>query len=163
MYVHVYTDFFFAQFQHQSIILNDESGSGKCFQCIAFFDAILRASTSNRILIICKNKQNLEHWQYHIDCFLRNVSAKISDNEIDNVDADATTIASLDHVLTNFNKFTTTEYDCVVLQDQSSEISMHAFERLKEIKTTCKIVLCSNDLMVNQILKQLIFETDLML
>lgn len=144
-------DVFFFQFQHQSTILNDESGSGKCFQCIALFDAILRASPSTRILIICKSKQNVEHWQYHVDCFLRNVSAKIADNEKGKVGADAVTIASLDHVLANFGTFTTTENDCVVVQDQYSDVSAHVFDRLKKIKSKCKIILCSNDLMVNQI------------
>lgn len=152
MFVHVYTfRFFFVQFQHQSSILNDESGSGKCFQCIAFIDAILRASTSTRILIICKNKQNLQHWQYHVDCFLRNISVKVADNESGDIGSDAITIASLDHVLSNFGTFTTTNYDCVILQDQHTEISVDVFQRLKKIKTKCKIILCSDDLMVNKI------------
>ncbi|XP_055322232.1 uncharacterized protein LOC129578122 [Sitodiplosis mosellana] len=139
--------------KHKSSILNDEGGSGKCFQCVAFFDAIFRASTSSRVLVICQRKQNLEHWQYHIECFLRNLSATIADNkrdtQQDHADEDTIKIASLDYVLTHFAAFATLEYDCVILQDQHTQISVDVFERLKQIKATCKIMLCSNDLMEN--------------
>lgn len=132
--------------------MNDESGSGKCFQCIALFDAILRTSDTNRILVICQRRQSLEHWQYHLDCFLRNVNTKIADNESDRKQdktcTEAITVASLDHVLTHFPAFKTVKFDCLVLQDQQAQITVDIFERLIQIKTTCKIFLCSDDLMV---------------
>lgn len=139
-------------FQHKSSILNDESGSGKCFQCIALFDAILRTSDTKRILIICQRRQSLEHWQYHTDCFLRNVNTKIADNESDikqdKACTEAITIASLDYVLTHFPAFKTIKFDCLVLQDQYAQMALDIFERLKHIRTKCKIFLCSDDLMV---------------
>lgn len=137
--------------QQTACILNDESGSGKCFQCIAFCDAILRLSKTLRILIVCQRYTSLEHWQFHIDCFLENVQTHIADNENDTQDDYTTnviTIASIDYVINNLSVFTANQMDCVILQDQQLEASFQSFERLNGIKTTHKIILGSNDLMV---------------
>ncbi|XP_031631749.1 uncharacterized protein LOC116346009 [Contarinia nasturtii] len=135
-----------------SCILNDECNSGKCFQCVAFVDAILRTSASSRILIICQRKQCLEYWQYHIDCFLENVNAKIVDSNNDTqqhntLPTNGAIIASLDHVLNHSSIFTTNKFDCVIVQDQNLQITNNIFEQIKQIEATSKIVLCSNDLM----------------
>lgn len=138
--------------QQTACILNDESGSGKCFQCIAFCDAILRLSKTVRILIICQRHTCLEHWQFHIDCFLENVRTQIADNENDDTHDDYTTnsitIASIDYVLNNLSVFTANQMDCVIFQDQHLQASFQSFERLNGIKTTHKIILGSIDLMV---------------
>lgn len=141
-------------FQQCSSILNDESGSGKCFQSIGFFDAILRADDSIRILVICHRKQSLDHWQFHVDCFLENINANIADNEKDTQEDSsnkAITIVSLEYVLNNLSIFTAKEFNCVILQDQRSETSAQAFTQLKDIKAMHKIALCSNDLMVSKL------------
>lgn len=138
-------------FQQSACILNDESGSGKCFQCIAFCDAILRLSNTVRILIICQQQTSLEHWQFHLDCFIENVRTRIADNENDTQDdctMNAVTIASIDYVLNNLSVFNANQMDCVIFQDQQLQTSFESFERLSSIKATYKIFLGSNDLMV---------------
>lgn len=131
--------------------MNDEGGSGKCFQCIALFDVILKISKP-RILVISQQKTSLEHWQYHINCLLNNIVARISDNETD-TQGDRTSedvlIASLDHVLNHLETFIRNEYDCIIFQDQQQQTSINDFAQLTQIKSTCKVILCSNDLMVN--------------
>lgn len=145
---------FILMIQQTASILNDESGSGKCFQCIAFCDAILRLSKTVRILIICQRYTSLEHWQFHIDCFLENVRTRVADNQNDTQDDDddhttnVITIASMDYVSNNLSVFTANQMDCVIFQDQQLQASLQLFERLNCIKTTHKIILGSSDLMV---------------
>lgn len=139
-------------FQRKSTILNDENGSGKCFQCVAFLDAILNCSSSKKILIICQVKQKLFLWKYHIDKLLENVSTRIADEQNDTNQSEslvAVTISSIDYVLSNLPKFTTHEFDCLILQDQDLQISAKSFKSLMEIKATSKIFLCGNNLMVS--------------
>lgn len=138
-------------FQHTACILNDESGSGKCFQCIAFCDAILRLSKTAQILIICQQRTSLEHWQFHMDCFIENVRTRIADNETDTQDdctMNAVTIASLNYVLNNLSVFKANQMDCVIFQDQQLQTTPESFERLSSIRTTHRIFLGSDDLMV---------------
>lgn len=148
-YIYVYAFFYF---QNKSLILNDEGGSGKCFQCVAFFDAILTASKSTKILIICHDKKCLEHWQYHIDCLIENVSVKVADSENDSqIDkpTDSITIASLNYVLNHLTSFSQHNYDCVVIQDQLLQISPDVYTQLGQLNGKCKIILCSSDLSVS--------------
>lgn len=140
-------------FQQSACILNDESGSGKCFQSIALCDAILRLSKTVRILIICQRYTSLEHWQFHLDCFIENVQTRIADNENDDDTQDdntanVVTIASIDYVLNHLSVFKANQMDCVILQDQQLQTSVESFKRLNSIRTTRKIFLGSDDLMV---------------
>lgn len=139
-------------FQRKSTILNDENGSGKCFQCVAFLNAILNCSSRKKILIICQLNEKLLYWKYHIDNLLENASSRIADDQND-VDQGqslvAVTIASIDYVLSNLPTFTAHEFDILILQDQYLQISAKTFKRLMEIKTTSKILLCSNNLIVS--------------
>lgn len=138
--------------QQNACILNDESGSGKCFQCIALCDAILRLSKTVGILIICQRYSSIEHWQFHIDCFLENVRTHVADNgENDTQDDNATnaiTIASVDYVISNLSVFTSKQIDCVIFQDQQLQASLQTFEKLNSINASYKVILGSNDLMV---------------
>lgn len=139
-------------FQKKSTILNDENGSGKCFQCVAFLDAILRCSLNAHILIICQLKQNLAHWKYHIDNLLENVNTKIADDDNGSEQSGSSSsiiIASIDYVLGNLLTLTAKTFDCLILQDQHLQVSAAVFMRLTEIKATCKIVICSKDLIVS--------------
>lgn len=138
-------------FQQSACILNDESGSGKCFQCIAFCDAIVRLSPTIRILIICQRDTSLEHWQFHFDCFLDNVRTRIADKENDTQDdstMNAVTIASINYVLNNLSAFKANQMDCVIFQDQQLQTSFESFERLSSIRTTHKIFIGGDYLMV---------------
>lgn len=140
------------QFQHCASILNDESGSGKCFQCTALFDAILKNDDSIGILIICHRKQSLEHWKFHLDCFLENISSNIADNQCDtqlDSSSNGICIASVDYVLNHFSTFKAKKFDILVFQDQRLECSVQVIRQLKEIQASHKIALCSDDLMVS--------------
>lgn len=143
---------YFNLFQEKSVILNDEGGSGKCFQCVAFFDALLTTSKSMNILVICHDKKCLEHWQYHIDCLLENVSVKVADIESDSQTHKPNgliTIVSMDYVLNHLDSFTQHNYDCAVIQDQQLQISPDVFAQLRLLHLKCKIILCSKDLIVS--------------
>lgn len=97
-------------------------------------------------------KQKLLHWKYHIDKLLENVSTRIADEQNDTDQSEslvAVTLASIDYVLSNLPKFTTHEFDCLILQDQLQKIAAKTFKRLMEIKATSKIFLCGNNLMVS--------------
>lgn len=138
--------------QQSACILNDEGGSGKCFQCVAFFDAILRSTECMHILVICQRKQSLDHWQYHIDCFLENRNSKIADNERSTQfdgSPNPITIASVDYVLSNLPSFMGHNYDCLIFHDQHLQTLADSFTQLNKIKATYRIALCSGDLMVS--------------
>lgn len=115
-------------------------------------DAILNCSKNAHILILCQSKENLAHWKYHIDKLLETIDAKIADDQNDSQrsgSSDNITIASIDHVLSSLPEFKTQKFDCLIVQDQHLQITSETFTRLKEIQSTHKIVLCSNDLIVS--------------
>lgn len=101
---------------------------------------------------MCQHQSSIEHWQFHIDCFLNDVHANVADSEHNSQNdssSNAITIASIDYVLNHLTLFTTQTFECVVFQDQQIETSMYSLQRLSDIKATYKISLCSNDLMVS--------------
>lgn len=103
-------------------------------------------------MILCQSKENLAHWKFHIDNLLEAIHAKIEDDQNDSQrsgSSDNITIASIAHVLSSLPKFKSQKFDCLIVQDQHLQITSETFTRLKEIQTTHKIVLCSNNLIVS--------------
>lgn len=113
---------------------------------------ILRTADSIRILVICHRKESLEHWQFHVDCFLENVHANVADNQKDTQTESSSkeiTIVSLDYVLSHLFEFIRHNFDCVVFQDQHLNTKAESFAQLMQIEARYKIALCSSDLMVS--------------
>lgn len=107
------------------------------------------------ILIICQNETNLDHWHYHIDNLLENVSVTVSDNCNESQAGQSTsnlkkiTLVSSNYAIEHLNKFNAEQYDYLVLQDQKLQLTTDTLKKLEEIKATTKVILCSDNLMVN--------------
>lgn len=142
----------FVRLQHKSAILNDDSGTGKLFQCVAFFDAVLKTKTPAHILVICQNKQSLDLWHYCIDTLLENVPVVIADFEPHFDQSTSTmkriTLVSSSYALIHLDQLKTIRYDYLVIQDQHLQLSTASLERLKEIQASHKLILCSINLFV---------------
>lgn len=138
--------------QRISTILNDRDGSGKCFQCVAFFDAIRNRSKSERILVLCNDKHNLEKWHFHIGNLLETATIQNYDcndtspaNESSNV-----LLATIDCAFENIDKLTQYQFECMVVQDSQLELGEKAFGQLAKIRATHTIYVTGVDLMVSQ-------------
>lgn len=135
--------------------MNDVDGAGKCFQCVTFFDAIFRSVPGSHILIICERKQDLDHWHYHIDGLLDNLTVLVADGQRESQIGQSTsglnkiTLVSSAYALDHMNQLTAEPYIYLVLHDPLMQLSAASLARLSEIPVARKLVLCNRDITVS--------------
>lgn len=135
--------------------MNDIDGAGKCFQCVAFFDAIFRSLPGSHILVICERKQDLDHWHYHIDGLLNNLTVLVADKQRESQIGQSTsslnkiTLVSSAYALEHINQINAEPYIYLVLHDPYMQLTAGAFAKLKAIQVPGKLVSCNRDIVVS--------------
>lgn len=137
--------------------MNDIDGAGKCFQCVTFFDAIFRSEPGSHILVICEKKVDLDHWHYHIDGLLENLTVLVADEQRESQIGQSTsglnkiTLVSSTYAMEHINQINAEPYIYLVLHDPHMQLTATSFARLTEIQVPRKLVLCNRDILVSSL------------
>lgn len=135
--------------------MNDIDGAGKCFQCVAFFEAIFRSVPGSHILVICERKQDLDHWHYHIDGLLDNLTVLVADEQRESQLGQSTsglnkiTLVSSAYALEHINQINAEPYIYLILHDPHMQLSAASFAKLTDIHVPRKLVSCNRDIVVS--------------
>lgn len=136
--------------------MNDESGLGKRVQTAAFVGAI-DMSDSNNVIIICADSTHEQHWRYTLSTFAPNVNTKLID--VSSLSSDETIkvespfgcvyIISINNWTFDIDKFKNLKFDLLVLDEGSQYCTTTQLNDIDQLKVDKKIILCSENIMVN--------------
>lgn len=92
---------------------------------------------------------------YHLELLTDGIKCVIADNAesedfFKNVDNSRGIViaATLNCILKHSDTFRNHDFDCMILDDKTQEISSDEFEMLKQLKVNKKIMICCHDIMV---------------
>lgn len=111
-------------------ILNDESKLGKCLLVSVFIGCL---KTNNKTLIICKNKDKIGLWMFHLEILTsKKIGLKADVGIID--------VSSIENVDQN-------QWNYIVLDERGSDLfSENDFKLIKRINCSTKLILLADDI-----------------